>query len=417
MKRSSLFAAASTLAFSLVTANAFAEVNSIEEAIAQGKANIQLRYRYEFVDNDGFSENAYASTLRTRVGYTTAEYKNFKAKVEFENVAALGDEDKYNDTFNGNTTRPIVADPDTSTLNQAYIDYTGIPDTKIRVGRQAINLGNLRFISTLDWRQNDRNYDAVMFQNTSIPHTKISYAFVDRVSLSTGAALDNFEGETHLINLDFDGLKDSLGTLGLYTYLADFDAPAAAARSSKTYGVNLKGKHKLGGNTALAYYLEYAHQKDMGANPVNYSVDYYHIKPTLHIGNASIGGGYEVLGSDGIRGVDTPFGLLHAFNGRADVFLNTPVNGLEDWYVSGKYRVKDTDTFADGFEFGVTYHDFSANHGGGDYGTEIDAYISKKIGKNYKASLIYAAYDADASATGAQANDVTKVYAILNVSF
>ncbi len=44
-------------------------------AITTGKASIGFRYRYEFVDQDGFTENANASTVRLRLNYKTGAYR------------------------------------------------------------------------------------------------------------------------------------------------------------------------------------------------------------------------------------------------------------------------------------------------------------------------------------------------------
>jgi len=37
--------------------------NSLATALTSGDAHVNLRYRYQFVDQDGFSENANASTI------------------------------------------------------------------------------------------------------------------------------------------------------------------------------------------------------------------------------------------------------------------------------------------------------------------------------------------------------------------
>ncbi|MGA0393527.1 MAG: hypothetical protein ACO3MW_05635, partial [Rhodospirillales bacterium] len=56
---------------------------SVEERLAhvfaKGKFNVNLRYRYEFVDQDGLNRNAHANTLRARIGYTTGTFYGFSA--------------------------------------------------------------------------------------------------------------------------------------------------------------------------------------------------------------------------------------------------------------------------------------------------------------------------------------------------
>ena len=63
---------------------------SIAEAFSAGKASLNMRYRYESVD-DSVLEEADANTLRSRLGFTTGDYKGFKAHADFEVVNTGGD--------------------------------------------------------------------------------------------------------------------------------------------------------------------------------------------------------------------------------------------------------------------------------------------------------------------------------------
>jgi hypothetical protein len=102
----------------------------------------------------------------------------------------------------------------------------------------------------------------------------------------------------------------------------------------------------------------------------------------LEVGGATktvnFGAGYEVLGSDGGRkGFATPLATLHAFNGWADLFLNTPVKGLRDFSVSAGV------TLPGSVPLKVVYHDFTSDFGRVDYGNEWDAQLSRKIGPRW----------------------------------
>ena len=61
-----------------------AGASELSEAVASGKASVNLRLRYEDVGQDNAAEDASALTLRTLLSYTTGTYKNFSAKVEME---------------------------------------------------------------------------------------------------------------------------------------------------------------------------------------------------------------------------------------------------------------------------------------------------------------------------------------------
>jgi hypothetical protein len=97
--------------------------------------------------------------------------------------------------------------------------------------------------------------------------------------------------------------------------------------------------------------------------------------------------GHEVLVGDGTHSVQTPLATLHAFNGWADQFLTTPATRLEDTYFSAGCAVTGLNLLA-------VYHDFKANKGAGDFGTELNLQVMKKINKIYSLIAKYASYSA-----------------------
>ena len=58
--------------------------------------------------------------MRSTLGYETGRLNGFGAFIEFENVTDLGG-DNYNSTTNGETDYSVVADPDGTEVNQAYL--------------------------------------------------------------------------------------------------------------------------------------------------------------------------------------------------------------------------------------------------------------------------------------------------------
>ncbi len=108
--------------------------------------------------------------------------------------------------------------------------------------------------------------------------------------------------------------------------------------------------------------------------------------------------GYELLGSDnGMYGFTTPLATAHKFNGWADIFLGTPAVGLEDIYVTVAGK-------AAGGKWAVTYHDFSADEGKADLGSEIDAVYGKSFSKNDSGGIKLAMYSAGDSGVDTDKN-------------
>jgi len=101
---------------------------SLVEALQGGQVAVNLRYRYEFVDQDNFDAKAHASTLRTTLAYRTKAFKGFGIYLQAENVTDVGAGDEHNnlgfgDRSNGVTSRPVIADPPGTEMLQGYLQY------------------------------------------------------------------------------------------------------------------------------------------------------------------------------------------------------------------------------------------------------------------------------------------------------
>ena len=361
-----------------------ADAESLSDAISGGSLLLNVRTRYEHADQDGLEESN-AFTLRTRMGWETAPLYGIKGMVEFEDVTILGSEDNYNQAGQSGAGRTVIADIEGTELNRATLSY-GTENTNITLGRQRIILDNARFVGNIGWRQNEQTYDAVTLRNTSLSDTTLHYSYVDNVNRIFGDhhPKGEFGSDSHLINLSYSGL--SVGTLTGYAYLIDLEN--APGNSSDTFGISLTGKQSVGDSASINYRAEYASQSNAGDNPTDYDADYYRLELGGTSEGYSAGIGYEVLGSDNGKGFATPLATLHAHNGWADAFLATPTGGLEDLFIWGGVKIG-------GMPLKVVYHDYSANVGGGDFGSEWDLVLSRGIGDNWKAIAKYSHFDGD----------------------
>jgi len=68
---------------------------SLGDALAASQWGLDFRYRIELVDEDGFAEDAEASTLRTRLNLKTGSYRGLQAFVEFADVREIVLDDFY----------------------------------------------------------------------------------------------------------------------------------------------------------------------------------------------------------------------------------------------------------------------------------------------------------------------------------
>ena len=403
MKQPTLLAAP---LFAVSLSPAVLHAQPAEEPAATPYADI--RYRLELVDQEGVPEDATASTLRIKAGVKAGSWHGLSALVEGEAIMRIGPR-HYNDTTNGLTRYPVVADPTDVLLNQAYVRFNPGKTVDAIAGRQVINLDNQRWIGSVGWRQNDQTFDAGRISVTPVAGLSAQYIHSWRVNRIFGPDSPQGIWRDSAINAVNIGYKlGEVGTLTGYGYWLDI--PQAPAASSRTLGVRLAGQHPVAEGVKLLYAAEYAHQTDLSANPASFSLDYLALEPGVAFKGLTLKAGYERLEGNGAAALQTPLATLHAFNGWADVFLNTPANGLRDLYADAAYK------FADGPLKGlllrVAYHDFDSTVGNLDYGQEFDALVAYPLTKQIGISAKLARYNSDGFAT-----DRTKAWFTLEAKF
>ncbi|MEE9502994.1 MAG: alginate export family protein [Candidatus Aminicenantaceae bacterium] len=367
--------------------------DTLGDAASKGKVSVDLRYRFELVDQDGFEKNAEASTLRLRLGYTTKEFYGFSIHVDMETIQVVGRE-RYNSTDNGKTEYPVVADPPDSELNRAYLDFTGVDETLFRLGRQRIKMDNDRFIGNVGWRQNEQTFDAFTVSNTSLVNTKLTFHYIRNVNRIFGEHHSKL-GNTRLNGYVFHGKYTfSLGNAIAYVHF--FDYRHEPEKSHQNYGLRFDGGYDLSQSTKLLYQAEFATQHDYKDGAVKINANYLLLELGCDWNKLKIQAGYEKLGGDGIYGFSTPFATLHKFNGWADKFITTPDNGLVDKYIHLGYPV---DIMGRSLVLKASFHSFNSDSGSIKYGSEIDLLVQMDIWEDFNVLVKYAGYNAKDYAT------------------
>jgi hypothetical protein len=353
--------------------------DELHKLVSDGEFDLSFRYRFEFVDQDGFDEDAEASTVRTRLSVKSGEFRDASFFIEVDDVRQIiwDNFDQGGGNTPGRAEYPVVADPDGTDLNQAYINYAGLDDWGFRLGRQRINLDNQRFVGGVGWRQNEQTFDAFRVDYRLLDKVDIFYSYVDKVRRIFGdevRAGKDRQDMTQFVNVSGE---TPIGKLVGYYYYYDTDdrnsdVDGTASFSSGTGGVRLTGGRPINDDWKISYEAEYANQGDVGNNPNNVDEDYWHLDvgASMDIYEAHIG--WEVLtGDDG--------------------------DGLDDKYVKFKATPGD-------FVIDARYHTFEAESGSADYGDEIDLRVGYKFNKRFRGDLYFAAFDGD------DFGDVTKFW-------
>jgi hypothetical protein len=336
-------------------------------------------------------------TKRTKLTYFTAWAMCLSGFAEFEDVSHLGS-DKFNAAgTNGEPGYALVADPEGTEVNQAYLQYDAF-DTTFKFGRQIITYREAPFhrhIGTIGWRQNWQTFDAFSIVNKSLPNTTLSYAYIDKVQsifgddgnvAPFGVESGEIEMDSHLFNVQYTGLP--IGALEGYAYLLDYEDSADNSPFSRaTYGARLSGAKPVNDAFKVVYTAEYATQDDYADGEMDQQ-DYY----LLELGGVYKGWllklSHEFQEGDGTTSFRTPLGTNHAFQGWADKFLLTPPAGLEDTFVTLVGNVF-------GAKLVAQYHDFETDEGSLDAGDEFDIMLQKTFKQHYTLGVKYADYNAD----------------------
>ncbi len=411
----------STISLGLATGASAADAAS-NDAFKRIKPIVDVRLRYEHVDQAPLPEDAEASTLRLRLGFETDKQWHTSLLAEGEFVWPLAGDYRDDNAVARNVAYPVIPDPESYELNRLQLTNTALPDTTVTLGRQRILLDDHRFVGNVGWRQNEQTFDAVRIVNRSLAPLTIDVTYLNRVNRIFGpdSPQGRYKGDGYLANLAY---QTPIGKLTGFAYLLDFDAidpprvPLAMnplRASSDTYGVRLAGEQVVS-EIKLAYVASYATQEDSGRNPLTFDLDYSLLELTASLRGFSLTLGQEVLEGDGSVGFATPLATLHKFNGWADKFLTTPANGLEDRYGSLGYATKGWSVF-DNVAVNVAYHQYETERGGFDLGDEFNVQLQTKW-QRFTGTLKYADYDAKPVAATAAYQDTAKLWAMVEYAW
>lgn len=429
------------LALSTSMSVAYAEDSAAAEytfldSIKSGKSMTSFRLRYENVQQDGNGattpaaplEDANALTLRSLIGWQTAPFHNFSLGAQIINVAKLNDH--FNDgtsfsAINAASNQPDrlgyakVVDPDQTNINQAYIDWTGIKNTKFRLGRQQVNLDNVRFIGDIGFRQVMQVFDGVAVTNKTVADTQLYLAHFESVNqintrYRTAGALD-------IANLKYNiSPTETISAYGYFSKFADlgfgnawFGANNASAnQSNKTLGLRLDGIHPFTPNLRALYSAEYAKQTDYSGGDTRINAHYYKIGGGVGIDAFSLRLDQENLASNnGSYAFQTPFGTNHLFQGWTDKFLATPKDGIKDTFITANYRLDDFLFFAD-YHFINADRDFAKVGGdsGSQYGKEWNAAVSYNVNSKLTTKLEYGKFSESDQYLAGRIRDTEKLW-------
>jgi hypothetical protein len=210
----------------------------LSESLGNGRLLLDLRPRYNYIEETSKRDAVDAWTARLMIGWQTAPWLDTRVTAQWIHADHLGAR-RFNDdpAKFASSTYPLLPDPSYHGINQLFADYAGLDGTRLRFGRQVVRVGNQRFVSDNDFRQIPQVFDGATLTSTAIAGAEVQAGEYRRVR--------NTQGRTsrlrlHLLQIAWNPLPDVLAAYaighdqantGSQTGFGSNAAMACAARS------------------------------------------------------------------------------------------------------------------------------------------------------------------------------------------
>lgn len=379
-----------TLALALPTPGAAQEImhevlptDAAAPRQARATLRVETRARYEFAEAAGAGAASEALTIRIRPSLEFTASPQINILGEVEAIATL-----LPDRRNGflNPARgPAIADARTLELNRLQIEWAPSEAIGLTLGRQRISLDDERFIGTVDFRQNQQTYDALSAAWQLPGRAVLQAGYIWRVGRILGADQPGgvFDSDSFYANL---AVPVPGGQVSLYHYDLDLDDRIGSVVTSRTTGVAWRGR-AFPPDLSLFWELAYARQETNSRRP-----EYWRAGASVERGELGFALRAERLGSDDGTAFQTPLATLHRFQGAADLFLETPAQGITDIEARATWRIGSLGP-ARAALLAIQFNRFDPASGSGRLGEEWGAELATTLA-DMRLSLAAAHYRA-----------------------
>lgn len=356
-------------------------------AAAQFTLSAEVRPRTEFRNGfktltDESKDPAFFTEQRSRL-YADYASDDIKVRVAFQDIRIWGESPQIFKEELGKTF-----------ISEAWGQYYFNPTFSIKAGRQIISYDNQRFLGGLEWAQQGRRHDALLFIYEGLENnTKLHFGLAYNQDSDTpepgwlqadGAGFYSVGGNYKTMQYAWFNKGFENSSLSLLALNAGYQNADSTMSNKQTFGAI--GATKLGA-VKLAGDLYYQTGAFTGRN-VNALLAGINATFTTPVTPLTFGVEY-ISGDDDptdntIRSFSPDFGTNHAHNGFMDYFFVGPANGavgVTDIYLKTSFKVA-------GGALNVHAHEFltGSTQQAGDgtdleraMGTEIDLVFTKKL--------------------------------------
>jgi hypothetical protein len=359
----------------------------IAEALAAGRFSLELRPRYNHIEESNKPEKTEGGTVRILGGWRSAPFQGLRFAIEAIHTDHFGRKEFNDDpALLATSPYPLLPDPRYTGLNRAYVDYSGIDAARIRVGRQVVRIDNQRWVSDNDFRQIPQVFDGVHGVYTGLANTELSASYFWHVRTTSGVLSDL---KLTLLHAAWNPAPGH--ALAAYAYFHDqaYNGAFTGFRDSsyRVAGVRAEGSVARLGTLLLPYIAEYAQQRPHSGGDARIDADYWRLGAGVGSNAWTVRYDYEVKESNaGLYGVQMPLTDFYAFNGWALHFFNTPRQGLRDQWLTARYSIAGITAYGEA-------HRFRSDFGNINLGREVDIGLTYAWEERFVVRLQHARYD------------------------
>jgi hypothetical protein len=338
---------------------------SLADSLAHGRFTLELRPRWNRIDESDKPERTEGGTVRAVAGWVSGAWYGWRMTLQAIHADTFAKHFNDNGADFATSPYPLLPDPRYTGANEVRIDYAGDEGMRARLGRQVVRMDNQRWISDNDFRQTPQLFDGGIVAYNGIANTELLGGYFARVRTTSG---------------DLDSLKLTLlhaawnpapgHALAAYGYFHDQPVNGAFTgfdnSSYRVAGVRAEGAAARFGAIDIPYVAEFAQQKPYAGGDPRIDASYWRLGAGLGSAGWTLRYDYEAKGSNGGQyGVQMPLTDFYAFNGWTLHFFNTPRTGLRDQWITGRYAIGAFTLYGEA-------HKFRSDYGSTDFGREAD---------------------------------------------
>jgi hypothetical protein len=359
---------------------------SVADSLARGRFTLELRPRYNRIDESNYPRRTEGGTVRALAGWRSAPYRGWRVAVEAIHTDHLGGK-SFNDdpALLATSPYPLLPDPRYTGVNQAYVEYGAEDAMRIRAGRQVVRFDNQRWVSDNDFRQVPQVFDGISAAYTGFERVHLSAAHFDRVRTTSGTTSDL---RLTLARAAWNPAPGhALAAYGVFHDQAQNGSFTGFVDSSyRVLGVKAEGAWRAA-SVDIPYIVEIAQQRPYAGGDSRIDARYWRAGSGVAGRLWTARYDYEVKGSnEGRYGLQTPLTDFYAFNGWTLHFYNTPRTGLRDQWLTLKLAMAPFTLYGE-------THRFRADFGNTRLGREHDIGVAYVPASDWLVRLQHARYD------------------------